>query len=337
MFRDKSLATPCIKRGEETPLIMVTGASGLLGANFLLCAHDRSLEVIAVSHRHAIRLEGVTSVQADLTDRAAFRELISRFKPAWIVHCAAATDVDWCEEHPLEAKLVNVEMSRILAVEAGRIGAKMVYISTDSIFDGATGNYEEEDTPAPLNVYAQSKLDGEKAVLAELQGVLIIRTNIYGWNAQNKLSLAEWILSGLGSDQPVLGFVDVMFTPILVNHLSEIILDMMERSFKGIYHVAGSQSCSKYQFATEVAHVFGYNKNLVQPVSVTSIGLRARRPVNPTLKTDKVREALDISLPDVRSGLVQFKSLRDSGFVSKLKGLLKEKVLDQPQNGPAVG
>ncbi len=276
-------------------------------------------------------------MQADLTDKEAVQELISRFKPAWIVHCAAATDVDRCEEHPLEAKLVNVEMPRRLAVEASRIGAAMVYISTDSIFDGATGNYAEEGTPTPLNVYAQSKLDGEKAVLAELRDALIIRTNIYGWNALNKLSLAEWILSRLASDQPVPGFVDVLFTPILVNHLSDIILDMMGLSFSGVYHVAGSQSCTKHQFATEVADVFGYDENLIQPVSITSIGLRARRPVNPTLKTDKVCKALDIRLPDVRSGLVRFKSLRDSGFVSKLKGLLKEKGLDQPKDKPAIG
>jgi dTDP-4-dehydrorhamnose reductase len=303
-------------------LILVTGASGLLGANFVIMAHSRGHEVVAASNQHAISLPGVQTVQADLSDESTSREIVRSFKPQWIVHCAALTDVDRCEEFPQEAMRINANMPRILAREARHVGASMVYIGTDAIFDGQRRNYSEEDPPSPINAYAESKLAGENAVQEELEDALIVRTNIYGWNAQNKLSLAEWILTRLDAGEPVPGFRDVMFTPILINDLIEVLLEMMQHSLKGVYHVAGAESCSKYVFAKEVARIFGYNEESVRSVSVKEAKLRARRPENMTLKIDKIRRALPVSLPDVEAGIRHFKSLKDSGFVAKLKRLI---------------
>ena len=303
-------------------MILVTGASGLLGANFVIMAHGRGDEVVAACNQHAISLPGAQTVQADLSDESTAREIVRSFKPRWIVHCAALTDVDRCEEFPQEAMRINANMPRILAREARHVGASMVYIGTDAIFDGQRGNYSEEDPPSPINAYAESKLAGENAVQEELRDALIVRTNIYGWNAQNKLSLAEWVLSRLDAGVPVPGFRDVMFTPVLVNDFIKIILEMMKHSLKGVYHVAGAESCSKYVFATEVARIFGYSQDLVRSVSVKEVGLRAPRPENMTLKTDKIRRALPVVLPDVAAGIQHFKSLRDSSFVAGLKQLV---------------
>jgi dTDP-4-dehydrorhamnose reductase len=304
-------------------LILVTGASGLLGANFIAMARGRGEELVAASHRHAVRLPGVQTVQAELSDEETAREVVRHFKPEWIVHCAALTDVDRCEEFPQEAIRVNVDMSRVLAREAQTLGASMIYISTDAVFDGIRGGYSEEDLPSPINIYAKTKLAGEKAVEEELENALIIRINIYGWNAQNKLSLAEWILERLDAGEPVPGFRDVMFSPMLVNDLVEVILEMMKRPLKGVYHVAGSESCSKYDFARGVARVFGYDEELVRSVSVKGAALKAPRPQNMTLRVDKIRTALSISLPDVISGIRHFKTLRDSGFVAELRQLME--------------
>jgi dTDP-4-dehydrorhamnose reductase len=303
-------------------LILVTGASGLLGANFVVMAHRRGDEVVAASNRHAISLPGVQTVQADLSDESTSKEILRSFKPQWIVHCAALTDVDRCEDFPQDAIRINAEMSHILAREAAHIGASMIYISTDAVFDGRSGGYSEEDPPCPINTYSRSKLAGEHAVQQELPGSLIIRTNIYGWNAQTKLSLAEWILGRFDAGEPVPGFRDVMFTPILVNDLIKVILEMMKHSLKGVYHVAGAESCSKYVFAAEVARIFGYSQELVRSVSVKEAGLRAPRPENMTLKVDKIRGALPVSLPGVAAGIQHFKELKDSGFVERLKRLI---------------
>lgn len=291
----------------------------MLGANFIATAQQLHESLVAVSHQHGFNLSGIEHVSADLTDHRKADELVQLFQPAWIVHCAALTNVDWCEAHPKEAQLVNVEMSRHLAAAARRVGARMVYISTESVFDGKVGNYSEADVPGPLNVYAKCKLAGEQAVLEEQEQSLIVRTNIYGWNMQQKSNLAEWALDRLEAGQPVPGFGDAIFTPILVNDLSEIILDMMKRQLSGLYHVAGSQPCSKYEFAVRLAKVFGLDSQLVHRESVANSNLRAPRPKITSLQTSKVSEALGRRMPDLQSGLKRFKALRDSGFVRQLK------------------
>ena len=300
-------------------MILVTGASGLLGANFVFAAQQRHESLVAVYHQHVIHIPGVDSVQADLTNSVLANELAQFFRPKWIVHCAALTNVDCCEERLEEAWQVNVQMSRNLATAAQRVGAGIVYISTDSVFDGKAGHYSESDIPMPVNVYAKSKLAGEQAVQSEVKHSLLIRTNIYGWNAREKLSLAEWILDQLETGRLIVSFYDVVFTPILVNDVSEIILDMIERQLGGLYHVAASEACSKYEFAVQLADVFGLDEQLVCPASIADSALTAPRPRNTSLRTDKVSKALGRPMPDVKSGLRRLKALRDSGFVRQLK------------------
>lgn len=300
-------------------MILVTGASGLLGSNFVMEAQQKGEDIVAVYNRNNIHFPLIKTVQIDLKDKEKIDELFKALTPEWIVHCAALTSVDWCEQHPYETYEVNTEVSRNLARAADRVGSRFVYISTDSVFDGSIGNYSENDTPSPINIYAKSKLDGERAVQDESESSLIIRTDIYGWNACEKLSLAEWILKELESNRTINGFTDVIFTPILVNDLSQIILKAMKYKLSGIYNIAGVQGCSKYEFAGDIAEIFNLNDQLIKPISINDSPLRVLRPKNVTLNTKKICEKLDIAMPDVKSGLKRLKALRDSGFVNKLK------------------
>jgi dTDP-4-dehydrorhamnose reductase len=300
-------------------MIIVTGASGFLGSNFVLAGQQRYKELVAAFHQRRVHLPGLKAVQADLTDMETVQELFQAVKPDWVVHCAALTNVDWCEAHPDETWRVNVEMSRNLAITAHKAGANLVYVSTDSVFDGQRGHYAEEDIPAPVNVYAHSKLAGEKAVREESEHSLVVRTNFYGWSWLPNVGLAEWLLNRLELAQSVPGFDDVIFTPILVNDLCQIVLDMMELDLRGVYHVSGSQPCSKYEFALQLADVFALDKQLVQPMSIADSTLRAPRPRNTALQTVKISQALRRRMPDVKSGLRCFKALRESGYVIKLR------------------
>ena len=129
------------------------------------------------------------------------------------MHCAAATNVDWCEDNPKQAEAINVQATADLAEIAAALNARFVYISTDSVFDGKRGDYAETDEPAPLNVYARSKLAGEQETLRLNAAAIVVRVSIYGWNAQKKESLAEWVLRRLEEGSDVPGFTDVFFTP----------------------------------------------------------------------------------------------------------------------------
>ena len=136
---------------------------------------------------------------------------------------------------------------------------------------------------------------------------------------QPKTSLAEWILSRLEGGAEVPGFQDVAFCPILVNDLGDVILEMLERRLTGLFHVAGSEACSKYDFALHLAGTFGLDRALVQPTSIEHSHLRAPRPKNTSLCTDRIGRALGRPMPSLDAGLKRFKASRDSGFVAQLK------------------
>jgi dTDP-4-dehydrorhamnose reductase len=300
-------------------MILVTGASGLLGANLVMEARSRSKKVLALFNRNRVYFPDVKSVQMDLLDTNKIKDLLLRYHPSCIIHCAALTNVDWCEQHPSETLQFHKNVTRNIAQIADEIGSSMIYISTDSVFDGRRGNYSEKDRPNPQNVYAKTKLDGEFAVQKELERHLIIRTNIYGWNLQEKKSIGEWMLDQFERNNPFLGFSDVICSPILVNDLSNIILDLIEKETRGLLHVGSNSPCSKYEFGKILAEVFSLNKDLIQPASIDSMHFIAQRPKNTGLTVSKVQEILMTNIPDVRSGLAKFKKYRDTGYNTTLK------------------
>jgi len=303
-------------------MIVVTGASGLLGASVVLQARRLGLAVAGLYHGHPLQIPGATMRQADLVDFAATRELMRSLRPETIIHCAAATNVDWCESYPEETEAINVRASALLAEMACDLGARLVYISTDAVFDGNQGNYSETDQPAPVNVYGRSKLAGEHAVLERYASALIVRVNIYGWNAQEKLSLGEWFWRQLREEERVPGFTDITFCPMLVNDLAEVLWQMLERRLSGLYHVTGSEKISKYEFGRRVATTFGLDPGKVVPTRVRDASLKARRPLDISLNTNKVCQALGSEMPDVDAGLRRFHALYAAGYPRQLKSYL---------------
>jgi dTDP-4-dehydrorhamnose reductase len=290
-----------------------------LGANLVLELADRGHAVTALYGRHSISAAGVRSIVCDLADGPAPTRLLLASTPALVIHCAAATNVDWCESHPEECMLINAQAAGALAAGARSAGARFVYISTDAVFDGVSGGYREADPVTPSNWYARSKAAGEAAVLGEMPEALVLRVNIYGWNLQPKSSLAEWVLSRLQSAQTVPGFTDTTFAPVLVNDLAEWILRLVELDRSGIYHVASSDWCSKYQFAREIAAVFQLDASLVLESRLDASSLSAPRSRNTWLRADKLAADLGHAMPTVREGLERFRALRDNGFFRRLK------------------
>ena len=309
--------------------ILITGASGLLGANLVLDAAGRH-EVIAVTHRHRLERPGVRSFQADLANPGAAQELMRLVRPDWVIHCAAATDVDACEADPGGAFRLNRDMAGWVAEASAAIGARLAHISTDAVFDGKRGGYREDEAPNPINVYARSKLEGENAVRAVCREALIVRTNIYGWNAQEKRSLAEWFLNNLENGRACQGFTDVLVSPLLVNDLGDFLLRMLETGLNGLYHVAGGDCLSKYDFGVLIAKTFGLDAGLIHPVGVEAGGLRAPRGRRLCLDGLKIQDELGVPLPRAREGLARFKALRlerrpdDLKRMARTSGIVRE-------------
>ncbi len=302
-------------------MLLITGASGLLGGNMALLAGQRGEKVLALHRSTPLAMPGMVSVCLDLEDETDLQRLFREYPIDRVIHCAAMTNVDYCESHHAEAKRINAFVPGRLAALAKESGARMLHISTDQVFDGQSGSYTEESPPAPINVYGRTKLEGERAVLSELPSALVVRTNLYGWNATDKYSLGEWILSNLEVGKSIPGFRDVIFTPLLVNDLCGLLLDMLRLRLEEIWHLGGSETISKYAFARKLAEVFGLDADLVRTTSVSDVKLAAPRPLGMSLRSDRAAQRLGVALPDVRSGLERFKSLRDEGYVKTLKSL----------------
>jgi len=303
-------------------MLVVTGASGLLGASVLRAAVELGWETVGLCHQHVIRDPAMRVARVDLTDDATTRKLLFDLRPDTIVHCAAATSVDWCEDNPKRAEAINVQAAAVLAETAATLNARLVYVSTDSVFDGTKGDYAETDEPAPLNVYARSKLAGERETSRRNPSAMLARVSIYGWNAQNKDSLAEWVLRRLEEGRDVPGFTDVFFTPILVNDLVPVLFAMLKQELTGLYHVVGSERISKFEFARRVATTFGFDPARVTPCQIKDMSLRATRPLDISLNTEKIRTALRCSMPDVDSGLNGFRELHNRQYPQQLKSYL---------------
>jgi dTDP-4-dehydrorhamnose reductase len=302
--------------------VVVTGASGFLGLTLTLTARQQSHEVLGLYSQHPIAVPGVCTLKVNLAEGGSPEEALGRFQPDWLVHCAAATNVDWCEENPEQTRTLNIDVTRRLALCAGRIGSRFLYISTDAVFDGQRGGYVEEDPCHPLNVYAATKLEGERVVQEILPASsLVVRINLFGWKQASTPTLAEWVIQELSGGRPIAGFSDVVFAPLLVNDLCEILFAMMNRELKGVYHAGSSSSCSKYDFARLLAREFDLPEELVCRANVSQSALRARRPLNTALCSQKLSVALGHPVPSVTDAIQRFRTLSDSGFPARLRQL----------------
>ncbi|MEW5870888.1 MAG: SDR family oxidoreductase [Chloroflexota bacterium] len=291
--------------------ILITGASGLLGINLALeAAKDHT--VFGQVHNHPLRTTVGTSspafqvIQADLLAPQAVERLLERTQPEWVIHCAALANVDACQADPHQARQLNTEVSKQLAFLVARGGARLLHVSTDAVFDGQRGNYTEEDEPNPLSVYAQTKLEAERAVAEANPDAIIARVNLFGWSLSGKRSLGEFFFYNLQAGKQVMGFTDVFFCPLYASSLAQVFLQMLGRGLRGIYHTVSSQCISKYNFGLAIAHRFSLDESLIHPTSVAEAGLKAPRSPNLTLCTHKLSTALGVPLPTVSAGLEAF-------------------------------
>jgi dTDP-4-dehydrorhamnose reductase len=299
--------------------LLITGSSGLLGLNLALDA-ARSHHVFGVD-RDTLKSVPFELIKADLLDPDAVSRILAESKPDALIHCAALANVDTCETNPELAYQMNANLPARLADACARQQVRLVHISTDAVFDGQKdGAYIENDLPNPQGVYAQTKLEGERSVLQVNPMAIVARVNFYGWSLSGKRSLAEFFVNNLGGDKSVNGFTDVVFCPMLVNQLGEILIAMLERGLRGTYHVVGPQAMSKYQFGVEIARKFGLRESLISPQSVDKSSLTAKRSHNLWLSTHKLSTDLGMTLPSFSTGLDEFYTQYQQGYPQKIRG-----------------
>jgi dTDP-4-dehydrorhamnose reductase len=297
--------------------LLLTGATGLLGSA-ILDAWSSRWDVVAMTHRWRTRREHVTDLPADLEDTGSLNGLVENAEPDVVVHAAAWTDVDACEANPDRARTLHRDASAALARGASAVGARFIYISTDSVFSSGPGPHRESDPTEPRSVYARTKLEGELASLDACPNGLVIRTCVVGWNAQPKLGLVEWILAELRAERAIKAFADVWFTPISSVALSAAIERLATLDVRGVLHVGGANALTKLAYAREVADVFGLRSELVTPSTLDEVKLRAPRPRTPTLDSSRFAALTQSDLETARGGLLGLKRSEDEGWRQRI-------------------
>ncbi len=237
----------------------------------------------------------IDSLFLNVCDINSIEDIIKNENPDYAINCAARGDVDYLETHSEDAFNVNTLGAENVAKILHENKIRLVHISTDSIFDGIKGNYSEEDQPNPVNVYAQSKYEGEKKVSQISSNHLIIRTNFYGLYPNGRYFF-NWILDNIKQKKSFLGFTDIIFSPLDVSTVSKMITESLEINYNGVLHFASDCSISKYDFIKNILDYFNL-KNPLSKGSIDSQKLIACRPKNTSLNNLKSKDLLTIEIP----------------------------------------
>lgn len=258
--------------------IAVTGADGLLGSELV--------RVLAARHQ----VVGLGRKQLDVANETAIARTMEQLRPDVIIHAAAYTDVDRAETDRHTAYTVNAYGTGHLALAAERAGSRFVFISTDYVFDGQKGSaYTEKDHPAPINIYGESKRIGEQLAARLCSNHVIVRTAwLFGCSGGN---FARQVIGAALYNRPISAAVDVAGSPTYTGDLSRFLLRLMDHDYCGILHAVNSGCCSKYQFAAHILQQLRADASLVRPVSLSELGLPARRPANTALRQQAIADA----------------------------------------------
>ena len=271
--------------------ILVIG-TGLLGSNLMSLSLSRGIDIVGTYYetRPAPNRSGI--YRLDKSDWVAVKSLFREHIPDVVVDTAAMHNVDECEKFQEKSRKINVIGTQNVARACKENNAKMVFISTDYVFDGKRSDYRENDTPNPLNTYARHKLEAEKIVFNTSRDFLVCRTSVLYGVGGSKKNFATWLLSELKMNHKVNIVDDQYSNPTLANDLTHMILDLCEKNENGIFHTTGSQCVNRYEFSKIIADSFSLDSRLINPVKTEQLGQRALRPKNCCINTDKITKII---------------------------------------------
>lgn len=288
--------------------VLVTGANGLLGRELVsLLSRFSEYDVLATGRSATTHSEGSYGyMPLDITVRRDVQRAVRDFEPTVVINCAAMTDVDRCETEREACWKVNVEAVETLAQQCSDTGARLIQLSTDFVFNGLDGPYEESARPDPVNFYGKSKQAAENAARrAGFDKWTIARTVlVYGTGAYTDRSdFVLWLLNRLSSGQSVQIVTDQWRTPTCVADLALGIERIVRRGRGGIFHLSGMEWMSIHDFAQMIANVFGLDSALIRPVDASTFRQTAARPAKTGFIILKAQTELDYRPRPVREAL----------------------------------
>jgi dTDP-4-dehydrorhamnose reductase len=274
--------------------LLIIGASGFLG-RALMNVPDIDIDRIPAT-RGAVS-DFPDSVRLDLTRPDEVMAAMVRIRPDWVINAAADTGVDKCEGDPERTRLVHVGGTRDLARACEKTGAGLISISTNYVFDGEAGPYDENDETNPLNVYGRTKLEAESIVLdASSRGVVVRTAVLYGYHVGSRPNFVTWAINSLSAGKPIRVVTDECTNPTQVDELARFLLSLCKTDFGGIIHFAGVDYLSRYQMVERICKEYNLDLELVTPVASVVLGQVARRPLQAGLRIDRLDAQFKLQL-----------------------------------------
>ncbi len=279
--------------------ILVTGSTGFLGTEVVAELVARGHEVVGAGRRGGLR-DGVRSgrsrdLAVDLAEPLAAERLLQNVRPGGVVHLAAVADIAPCEAYPAAARRLNAEVPGELARGCAALGVRLVHVSTDQVFDGSRGGWSEADVAAPLHAYGETKLAGERAVLATCPTAAVVRPALATGRAPaGRRSSTSALLDTLARGARPRMFTDEIRSPIAAADVARALADLVAwpeargAPPAGLYHCGGPEALSRYDLARREAQAAGLDPAQVEPATREQAGLAARRPADLSLDSRRL-------------------------------------------------
>ena len=285
--------------------LLITGGSGFVGGHVMSQARSK-WDVFATYHDHPFSLTGAMPVPLNLGEEKQIETVIEKIQPEAIIHTAVMGDIDKCETDPEKTFHINATATEIIAELCATLECRLIYVSTDMVFDGERSDYSETDETCPINVYGKTKLAGEKFVRSVCADYVIARSAlIYGPPITGSSSFSERMKHVLEGGGVMKLFTDQYRTPILVQNLAQALLELVDTSFNGTIHLGGANRIDRYSFGKRLVALKHFPEDQIKPVLMADVQMNAPRPRDVSLNTTKAKNVLNTKLLGYYEGLKQ--------------------------------
>ena len=283
--------------------ILVLGGSGLIGRK-ILEKFKNQFDIIS-THSNNPPSNNTHSTKVSLPDDwMILKNLIEKEKPDVVINTMAYSNLDFCEEHKKDAFSLHVEMMEKISSICSKTNSKVIFISTDYVFDGKQNKkYSEDAEPNPINYYGSTKVLAEKIVLKNPNNAVLRTSLVYGYG--ERVRFMKYVLDSLKNGNKVFAYNDIFNSATNLDELVESIEKVIEKDARGIFHTAGSTCVTRYDFAKIIARKFGFDESLVKPISIKESKVKAKRPVKPCLDNSKCSKILGYDFSDIESGVLK--------------------------------
>jgi len=263
--------------------LLITGSNGLLGQKIVRICQKRGADFLATSFGKNRNQDCPEKnyAELDITNQTNIEEVFGVYQPTHIIHTAALTNVDYCEQHPVECNEVNVIATQKLWEAAQKINAHFQLLSTDFVFDGLTGNYKETDATSPVSIYGQSKVDAETVLLQSKKTNWSIARTIIVYGTANNLSrtnIVLWSIDALTKGDPMKIINDQFRMPTWADDLAWGCLEICNRNKQGIFHLCGPELMAVNEIVFRIAKHLGKSTENVEIISSSTLNQPAKRP-----------------------------------------------------------